>query len=265
MTSTSDSKYGQLWERDELILALYLYCQIPFAQTKASNPEVKRLAQLLGRTPSSVARKLGNFGAFDSLLAQKGVSGLTHYSKADKVIWDAFYQRWDALVEESRRLLAFRNAQELPLAVEEAPVISQPIGPTVKPRVVMVRLRQAFFRRSVLSSYQNICCVCGIDLPQLLVASHIISWAANRETRTDPQNGLCLCALHDKAFDRGLLSVSSTFQIIASPILKSSKSNFTSITLTSFHQRPIHLPNRFPPKPEYLQWHLENVFQHSFQ
>jgi putative restriction endonuclease len=45
--------YGSAWSREELILALYLYCQIPFAQTKASNPEVIRLAELLGRTPSS--------------------------------------------------------------------------------------------------------------------------------------------------------------------------------------------------------------------
>lgn len=59
------SKYNTIWSREELVLALYLYCQIPFAKTKANNLEVIRLAKVLERTPSSVARKLGNFGAFD--------------------------------------------------------------------------------------------------------------------------------------------------------------------------------------------------------
>ena len=85
MISETDAKYGTAWSREELTLALYLYCQIPFAQTKASNSEVIEFARVLQRTPSSVARKLGNFGAFDPLLAQRGITGLTHFSKADKV------------------------------------------------------------------------------------------------------------------------------------------------------------------------------------
>ena len=91
-------KYGTGWSRDELILALHAYCQIPFAKTKASNPDVINLANILGRTPSSVARKLGNFGAFDPMLAQKGISGLQHVGKSDKAIWSEFYGNWDALV-----------------------------------------------------------------------------------------------------------------------------------------------------------------------
>src|SRR4030067_3053751 len=102
----SNPKYGVDWSRDELILALYYYCQIPFARTNANNPEVVKLANILGRSPSSVARKLGNFGAFDPVLAKKGISGLTHYSKEDKMVWLEFADKWDALVRESQRLLA---------------------------------------------------------------------------------------------------------------------------------------------------------------
>lgn len=42
-----ESRHGAAWTRDEVILALHLYCQIPFAQTKATNPQVVRLAGLL--------------------------------------------------------------------------------------------------------------------------------------------------------------------------------------------------------------------------
>lgn len=263
-----EAKYGTAWSRDELVLALSLYCQIPFAQTKAGNAEVVGLAHRLGRTPSSVACKLGNFGAFDPLLAQRGIVGLAHYSKADKQVWGEFYGRWEALVQECQRLSA-EGGIALPFAVEtegeEAAILpralSFPTGPTVQARLVLTRLSQSFFRRAVLASYQNTCCLCGLDLPTMLVASHIKPWAVSEETRTDPENGLCLCVLHDKAYDRGLLAVTAAYEVIVSPAVRKSKAKFTEAALLAFDKKPIQMPSRFAPKAEYLQWHLERVFQ----
>jgi predicted restriction endonuclease len=260
MSSQSHARYGSAWERDELILALYLYCQIPFAKTKANNPEVDRLASLLGRTPASVARKLGNFGAFDPLLSNRGIIGLKHYGKLDELIWNEFHDNWDKLVEESRAILAAKEAPKVEL-LDYEPIISLPIGPTEKPRTVIVRLCQSFFRRTILSSYQNQCCVCSIDLPELLTASHIVPWSANPKTRTDPQNGLCLCAIHDRAFDKGLISVSDKLQLLVSPIIKKSRSKFIKVALSSFENRAIRPPTRFLPKSEFLTWHRKNVFR----
>jgi len=260
---STDTKYGLAWGRDELILALYLYCQIPFAQTKASNPEVMKLAQVLGRTPSSVARKLGNFGAFDPLLAQKGIVGLVHYSKADKDIWHEFYGRWDVLVEESQTLLVGSTAETIFAPEPETlPDLVLPTGPTTQPRLVMTRLYQSFFRKAVLASYGSRCCLCGMELKPLLVGSHIKPWSvASEEERTDPENGLCLCVLHDKAYDRGLLTVATDYRVIVSSAIKKSAVNFTQMTLAEFDMQLIQMPSRFAPKPEYLQWHREKVFQ----
>jgi len=252
-------KYGTLWTRNELILCLYLYCQIPFAQTKGNNPEVIRLANLLGRTPSSVARKLGNFGAFDPLLAKRGISGLTHVSKSDRAIWKEFYGRWDTLVDESQQLLSKKQADEF-TPQEESPIISRPTGKSEKPVTILARLYQSFFRRAILSSYEACCCICGIDLPQLLVASHIIPWAVNETTRSDPQNGLCLCSLHDKAFDRGLISLNESYTVLVSSVVKSSKSKLVKSTLLDFQNQKIIMPRRFPPKDKYLRWHLKNIY-----
>ena len=262
---STDAKYGSAWGRDELILALYLYCQIPFAQTKASNPEVVKLAQRLGRTPSSVARKLGNFGAFDPLLAAKGIVGLVHYSKADKDIWHEFYGRWDMLVEESQTLLAGGDVETVFAPEQEPETLPElifPTGPTAQPRLVMTRLRQSFFRKAVLASYGSRCCLCGMELKPLLVGSHIKPWsAASEEERTDPENGLCLCVLHDKAYDRGLLTVTTKYRVIVSSAIKKSAVKFTQLTLAEFDTQPIQMPSRFAPKPEYLQWHRDKVFQ----
>jgi putative restriction endonuclease len=102
----TESKYGSIWSREELILALFLYCQIPFAKTTAKNPEVIRLAKVLERTPASIARKLGNFGAFDPFLAAQGISGLSHGGRGDKAVWNEFHHRWGSLVAESSAILA---------------------------------------------------------------------------------------------------------------------------------------------------------------
>lgn len=261
-----DSKYGTNWQRDEIVLALYLYCQIPFRSTTARNPEVQRLALLLGRTPASVARKLGNFGAFDPLLAAQGIAGLSHASAADRAVWQEFDGYWGALVEESGRLMRALSAPPDVVSPpdtipDDALMWTPPLGLTTTARTVMTRRVQSFFRRAVLASYQGQCCVCGIDLPPLLVASHIIPWARRDDTRTDPQNGLCLCALHDRAFDNGFFTVSEQYTVVASPALARSRAAFTGVALRDFGGQRIQLPQRFAPKPEFLQWHGEHVFQ----
>ena len=104
MSTSKEQNYGAPWTREELILAFDLYCRIPFRKTKASNPEVQRLAMLIKRTPASVARKLGNFGAFDPELKRRNISGLIHGSKLDREIWDEFHKNWNTLVLRARNL-----------------------------------------------------------------------------------------------------------------------------------------------------------------
>jgi hypothetical protein len=264
------SKYGSLWNRDELILALYLYCQIPFAKTKANNPEVIKLATLLDRTPASVARKLGNFGAFDPLLAEQCITGLAHGGKADRLVWDEFRHRWEALVEESNRLLTILAAPpssieslEKDSLAEDEEIIARPSGPSERRASVSVRLFQSFFRRTVLASYSSSCCVCGLDLRPLLVASHIVPWSVDESARTEPENGLCLCAIHDRAFDRGLITVSEKLEVAVASMVISSKQEFVRAAFVNFHSQPLRMPKRFAPRQQFLDWHRRHIFERN--
>src|SRR4051794_2574685 len=87
-------------------------------------------------------------------------------------------------------------------------------GQTEMQRLQTVRLGQTFFRSTILASYADQCCICALPCPTLLVASHIIPWSVRPDLRLDPHNGVCLCALHDRAFDRGLLSVDDHYRIL---------------------------------------------------
>ncbi|KAA3663371.1 MAG: HNH endonuclease [Chloroflexi bacterium] len=259
---TSFEKYGTGWSREETILALYLYCQLPFAKTKRTTPEVIELANVIGRTPSAVARKLGNFGPFDQNLAKQGIKGLTHYSKLDKQIWDEFSQNWDSLVDLAQDLMSRYKLDEQDWLEESTnlPRKNASLLVTEVETTTLVRKGQGFFRRAVLSSYNQQCCICGLDLKQLLIASHIVPWSVREETRLDPQNGLSLCVLHDKLFDTGLLTLDDSLKVKISHNVNSSTSNVTQQLILAYQGKLILLPTRFVPKSEYLDWHRQNVF-----
>ena len=69
------------WTRDELIVVFNLYCKSPFGRIHRSNPEIVRLAESIGRTPSAVAMKMVNFASFDPVHQNRNVKGLQHARK----------------------------------------------------------------------------------------------------------------------------------------------------------------------------------------
>jgi|SRR3990172_2338399 len=255
-TKQVEPRYGVAWSREELILAFELYCKTPFQKTKTSNPEVQQLAELLGRTPASVARKLGNFGAFDPELRKAEITGLTHTSKLDREIWEEFHRNWNGLVWEANQL-----KQKLGGKSKRRQILPQPSGPSEKIRTVKQRVHQAFFRAAVLSSYEETCCITGLRIPECLIASHIVPWSEDERYRTDPTNGLCLSSTFDRLFDAGLITLGDKLEICVATQLFRMKAETTRELICSYHGRHIMRPRRFLPSAERLCWHRANVFR----
>ena len=248
----TDDKYGTKWSEDETILAFYYYCQISFGKIHKGNPEIIRIASLLGRTPSSVSRKMGNLGHFDPELRKRSISGLSNASKTNAEVVSRFFNNWEDLTFRANAIEA-----SLSRAGEE----QFPVGGEIV-RTSKARINQNFFRETVLSSYQDRCCITGINNPELLIASHIKPWAASdpETERTNPRNGLCLNALHDKAFDKGLITVLPDFTIMVSSKLKSGKGNCGMEWLVQCDMKRIQLPERFSPQKEFLEYHNDVIF-----
>jgi putative restriction endonuclease len=250
-------KQGQrLWTKEELILAINLYSKMPFGQMHQSNSAIIDLAGLIGRTPASVAYKLVNFASLDPQLRKRGIKGMGNASKLDNEVWRDYMNNWDDQFIEGEKLLARRKHTTLEKLYNIDLETYEEVEGTEKVRTVSTRVNQHIFRSVVLSNFNNQCCITGINFSQLLVASHITKRSQDKGNRLKPTNGLALNALHDKAFESGLITITEDLKIKVSPILlkqvevQSIKQNFVD-----YDGRQLIEPKKFYPDPEFIKIH----------
>lgn len=249
------------WSREELIIAFNLYCKVPFTKINSSNQDIKSLAPIIGRSTGSIAMKLANFARLDPTLQARGVKGLKGGSKGEEVIWKEFNDNWEGLAFESERILAEYKGRSIE---EQAEICEEdtPLEGKEREAIVRLRINQAFFRKMVLASYNNRCCITGIAIPELLVAGHIIPWAMNVKYRMNPMNGLCMNALHDRAFDKGLITVTPDYVIrISSKLIDGVRKMESETFFLPYDGKKINPSQRFLPLREFLEYHNERIFQ----
>jgi len=250
------------WTRAQLKLAFHFYCQTPFGKLDSRNKKVIELAALIGRTPGALAMKLVNLASLDPVIVASGRVGLSNASNLDREIWVEFHEDWEGLATECERLRAYllreRGLEDPEQVVAEA-AESDFTGET-RTAVVQLRIKQQFFRRAVLSSYRGRCCISGLTETRLLVASHIVPWRVDKKNRLNPSNGLCLSAIHDKAFDSGLITISDNLRVVLSKELRGSREDFVKRVFLAVDDQAIELPERFAPSPAFLAAHRTSVF-----
>ena len=200
--------------------------------------------------------KLANFARLDPALRKRNIAGATHGAQAEVDIWNEFNNNWEKLAFESERLLESITGH-VPEAEDTAEKF--PEGRT-REAIVRTRVNQGFFRAAVLAAYGARCCITGLSLPQLLNASHIVPWSLDVRNRTNPRNGLCLNAIHDRAFDCGLITVIPDLKVRVSPKAGSVTDRAAEEFLCRFENAPISPPRRFAPDENFLRYHNEHVF-----
>lgn len=250
------------WTRPELLIAFKLYCEMPFGKMHSRNPMIVRIAGDIRRTPSSLAMKLTNIASLDPTIRGSGRKGLTGASRADKAMWEEMTSNWDqffltseaALKEVETRALA----SSAPTDENKESISYAGFSKKIE---AFQRIGQASFRKAVLSSYNAKCCISGISLKRLLVASHIVPWKTDVENRLNPQNGLCLSVLHDRAFDCGLISLDDKFCLVISDEVRHAADAMVKTTILDFEGKQITLPDKFFPKAEFLDFHRRFVFK----
>jgi len=240
--------------------ALVLYLNTAFGRLHNRNPDVINLAKFLGRTPSAVALKLVNLAALDNSISQRGMGNT---SEMDRQVWSEFVSKPDQVIETFAKqselmtpLDALRPEANPSRGMDEDGVASQFHGNDKRVETTR-RVGQDLFRQMILVSYQNRCALTGIEDKRLLNASHIVPWKDDSQNRVNPSNGICLNALHDRAFDRHLITFDEDYKMkIAAhvPIVARRQ-------LERVDSGGLELPTRFLPDQEFLEQHRRVFYQ----
>jgi putative restriction endonuclease len=253
---------GEKWTREEMILAFNLYLKLPYGKIHSNTPEVMELANLMGRPANSVSIRLSNYAACDPYHISRGVKGMVAGIKKCQPIWDEFANNREALLFESERILAEIEHKTIEAKFNNLLQDIKDLKGETKIREVKTRVNQNTFRLIILANYNKQCAITGIDIPDLLLASHIIPWSVNEQERLNPENGICLSALYDKAFDKGLIGINTNYKVVLSSVLKNNiNKEYYVKFFAPIDKINLKLPQKHFPNPQFLQWHLDCVFE----
>lgn len=248
------------WTLEETIIAFNIYCKIPFKNSSKTHPIIVKYANIIGRSPSALNMKIGNFGRLDPELKKKGITGLGNGSKIDEIVWNEFNGNWEKLAYESELLIAkFQNKKIEEIIDDE--IFEFPHG-TERETIIKQRINQNFFRSTILSSYNVKCCITGLSISEFLVASHIVPWKKDEKNRLNPHNGLCLNSIHDKAFDKGFITITPDYKIKISKYFDDFRQDEIVLDFfLKYENQAIILPDRFLPNKDFLDFHYHNIFR----
>jgi putative restriction endonuclease len=154
---------------------------------------------------------------------------------------------------------AFQLSRTLPdelLQTFQGKTAGLPRG-TEAERLVVQRVGQEIFRRGLLDLWEGRCAVTGLDVPELLRASHVKPWAdcQSDAERLDVYNGLLLAPHLDAAFDRGLVTFEDDGRLRISPRLSDAARAVLGL------DRPLLLRGLADEHLPYLSWHRSRVFR----
>ncbi|MCI5048622.1 MAG: HNH endonuclease [Aquisalinus sp.] len=251
------------WSEDEVRKALSLYLVTDFGRIHNGNKDIINLANSIGRTPNAVALKMANLAALDETLPRKGMANA---SKLDKAIWSEFLRDPNFVLRDYQNLPvtaidAVNQLQnnEANGGFSETSYSFSTDRITDKLVNTTQRVGQDFFRKMILTSYRSECALTGIEDTRLLNASHIVAWKDDVANRLNPTNGICLNALHDRAFDRHLITFDEDYRlVIANNIPHKAKEKLAKV-----ETERLCMPSRFLPSQEFLETHRQIFHQKS--
>ena len=255
------NNHQRKWTREELILALSVYFQLPFGRLHSNTPEVKELARVIGRTDSSAALRLTNFAACDPYIINSGRTGMTSGKTICMPIWEEFAGDKERLFNEAQMIKAKLLNQTIEKTLE---LTDKDFEGKEREAVIKQRVNQNVFRSMVLSNYEERCAISGINITELLVASHIVPWSeSTSQQKLNPENGICLSALYDKAFDRGLITISpDDFTVsLSSALLEYESQDYFEKFFSCIRGKELDMPIEHKPNKDFLAYHRDNIFK----
>jgi len=236
--TTKFAQYSDIWSilAPEAIEQIYEFVKVE--QRKKST------GIFAGHEPSSYwkggyySAALGSFRQF--LISHK------YIQQHEERLWK-IYKEAKKLTAKLSRQLEDAEFEEIDKIVPDKEIDFSSQEGKERLALAKTRVNQDFFRKMILAEYRCECCVTGLDIPEVLRASHIVGWAEDAKNRMNPANGLCL---------RHLISFDEKYRLILSPSLKE---RYTSKAFKEqflkFEGSRIAKPERFCPDQGLLERH----------
>ena len=127
-------------------------------------------------------------------------------------------------------------------------------------------IRNNVFKKTIPQIYKYTCSISGLKIKSdychsLVDACHIIPFHLDHDDTIG--NGIALSPTLHRAFDNGLITISSDYRVIVSNKFK--EDNSSSHSIKQFHSGKLILPDNklFMPRKDVLQWHNDNVFERN--
>ena len=117
---------------------------------------------------------------------------------------------------------------------------------------------QAFFKDCLFHEFDHSCCICGVSLPSMLIASHIKPFrdCGHLVEAIDSSNGLLLCRNHDYLFDQGYISFDEEGHMMIASELKNKELIYSLDK--GFQFKKIHLNEN---RKHFLAYHRKTYFK----
>lgn len=121
-------------------------------------------------------------------------------------------------------------------------------------RLALARIKQDAFSSAVKRNYDGVCCFpcCQVRDDRFLVGSHIARWSDVPELRGEVSNGLCLCLMHDRAFEYGYFTIDDYSRIRV--LSRTYSSDWAKENILPYDAEPIKSA-RIAPSDEALLHH----------
>jgi len=281
------------WTPAEAVLAMMILVygdpsrlggtKVDAAGARRQHPAVVAAARATGRTDGAVVYKVMNLRSIQT----DGSRGFAHGAAVDRWVVSAFGSDLDGLLTAAVLVArAVPGAADVIRGLDSPPALASLTGDhlhwvvdpsaTERDAVVTARRGQGMFRARVMANYLHSCAFCGLRsrLPAqnsyLLVASHILPWAeATSHDRLDPTNGLALCAIHDRAFEWGFLSLDEDLRVVVSAGAREhyEPEERVRAEIVDLGGRAIVTTSKHFARPggRYLEHHRQNIFDRRFR
>jgi len=245
---------NRLWTKEEFVLTLDLYFRMPFGQISKGNPDIIKMADLINRTPSSVAMRLCNYAHCDPELRERGVYGLAGGYKQCLPYWEKYSSRRGDLSSE-----AIKCKKKI---IESAYDNDDAYSHVSEWDNLVNELYDYKFQSVVKKNYHGRCAISGLKTPQLLCGCHIVPISEGETDTLDASNGIFLNLLYARTYVEGLIGIDKDYKIHISSALKDYQFDKGYYSLFKKYEGASLGINDVAIKPnvDFLEWHMDTIF-----